>query len=161
MGFFSVVKRGKAYLQLWPQETILLALYPEARFKPLMLKAPLIVPPIFAFLLFWVYYQSGGLAGLWLIFNHSFVSHMSYNLVFALTSTLIMALCVLFLPLHGLLWYGYRSLRPLNPKQTIFYNDLMRKMDKLPNASPTMFDFIQAINDGLKFFKDKEFLEKL
>lgn len=159
MAFFALMRRGAQYMELWPEGTVLTAVFPEVRYKSWMRGARLLFPPMIAGLLLWIYYNCGGWAGLYLLFTHP--SSGSIMLYMSITGLILMIVVLLMIIVQGYWWFGYRAGLALNAKQHQFYVGLMQKLDKAPVSAPTMFDFISAINDGLKHFKDKEFLNEL
>lgn len=159
MSFFALMRRGAQYMELWPEGTVLTAVFPEVRYKSWMRGARLLFPPMIAGLLLWIYYNCGGLSGLYVLFTRP--SSGSIMLYMSVTGLFLMIIVLLMIVLQGYWWFGYRSGLALNAKQQKFYVELMHKLDKQPIPAPTMFDLISAINDGLKRFKDKEFLDAL
>lgn len=159
MSFFAVIKRGAQYMDLWPEGTVLTAIYPEVRYKAWMKGARILFPPMIAGLLLWIYYNCGGLAGLYLLFTRP--SAGSMMLYMSVIGLFLMILVLLMIIVQGYMWFGYRAEQRLTAKQQQFYIELMQRLDKTPAMQPTMFDLISAIQDGLKNLKDKEFLEKL
>lgn len=156
---WSLIKLGTAYMNEWPNEPILMAVFHEMRVKALMTVGKKVVPPAVAFLVFWIYFTCGGYQGLYLLFTHP--SAGSMPLYLAVTSLIIVILLLLSLPLHGVIWFGYRAQKRLNKRQELFYNNLCSELKKQPVEEPTMMDLIKAINEGLKTLKDKEFLNQL
>lgn len=159
MSWFAVMHRGAQYMELWPEGTVLTAIYEEVRYKAWMKGAKLLFPPMIAGLLLWIYFNCGGLAGLYLLFTRP--SAGSMMLYMSVIGLFLMILVLLLIIVHGYLWFGYRADKALTPKQKLYYDELMRKMEKTPVEHPTMFDFISAINTGLKHFKDRSFLDSL
>lgn len=159
MAFFAVLRRGAQYMDLWPEGTVLTAIFEEVRYKTWMKGAKLIFPPVIAVILLWIYFNCGGLAGLYLLFTRP--SAGSMMLYMSITGLVLMIIVLLMIIVHGYLWFGYRADKALTPKQKAFYDDLMLKMEREPEREPTMFNFIEAINLGLKHFKDKSFLDNL
>ena len=64
------------------------------------------------------------------------------------------------MPLQGYYWFYKRAVTPLNEKQTLIYNDLCKKLDRIPTVNPLMKDFEEVLIEALKKL-DKEFLEQL
>lgn len=155
----NAIKLGSHYMDLWPDEPILMAIFPEMRYKKMMSLGRIVLPPVVAFLVFWIYYTCGGFSGLYLLFTHP--SSGSMTLYLSIVSVIFMILILLQLPLLGLVWFSVRATTPLNQRQQQFYFDLIQKLEKTPAQNPTMLDFITAINQGLKTFKDKDFLDRL
>lgn len=159
MSLFTVMKRGAQYMELWPEGTVLTAIFPEVRYKLWMKGAKILFPPMIAGLLLWIYFNCGGLAGFYLLFTRP--SAGSMMLYMSVIGLLLMICVLLMIIVQGYLWFGYKSEQQLNAKQKQFYTELMISLDKKPEANPTMFHLISAIQDGLKHFKDQEFLDKL
>ena len=137
-------------MKKWPLEPLLNPVFKENRVKTAMLRANLILPPFIVFILFWAIFLGGGFKGI--------------PLLFALGSNFpIVICCVLFLlmmPLQGYYWFYKRAVTPLNKKQTLIYNDLCKKLDRIPTINPLMKDFEDVLIEALKKL-DKEFLEQL
>ena len=154
----KAVKRGSAFMELWPtDEPVLKAAFREVRVVLLLRKAKWAVPPIIAIVIFMLYYSIGGLQGFRLMLAYpsafSGITYMSF-------ATAIMSLlCLLLMVLNGYVWLALQSYQKLTPHQEHFYRDLMAKLGKEPVEKRRMFELAQAIGEGCKKLKDKSFLE--
>ncbi|MGN0894982.1 MAG: DUF412 family protein [Succinivibrio sp.] len=141
---------GADYMRNWPDEALLNPVFKEGRVKKSMNLAIKILPPFIVFILLWGFYMGGGFWGV--------------PLLFALGSsfpvTLSCVLFLLFIPVHGYLWFYKRSITPLNEKQKEFYTKLCKKLEREPSANPVMLDFEKTVNVALKRFGN-EFLKEL
>lgn len=150
LNFFRTVSLGIKYMDIWPQEPTLGAIFPENRFKYVMGVAKVLIPPFIVFIFLWVYIQGGGLKGV------SFLYTMETNW----PVTIVCILFLLIIPLQGYYWFGKRAQLKLNGKQKIFYKGLCEKLKKEPASDPTMFDFAKAVAEGCKKL-NKDFLDAL
>ena len=67
----NAVKRGSAFMELWPaDEPVLKAAFREVRVALMLRKAKWGVPPIVAIVLFMLYYSVGGIQGLRLMVTY-------------------------------------------------------------------------------------------
>lgn len=156
----KAVRRGRDFMDLWPtNEPVLKAAFREVRVTIMLNSAKIVVPPIIALLLFFLYYSVGGLHGFKLMFTYpqafTWHAYMSFVTIF-----LSIAL-VLIMVLLGYVWMAVQSMQPLDGRQLAFYRDLMAKLGKQPEDKPQMFHLAKAINDGCKNLKDKSFLERI
>ncbi len=151
MKFFSTLRAGMRYMESWPDEPVLGAVFPESRVKYVMRWGRRLIPPFIVLIVLWTFIRGGGLSGV------SFFYTIKIN--YPMT-----VMCVLFLlcmPLQGYYWFGRRAQLPLSAKQKLFYTNLCYRLQTEPVNEPTMADLAKAINDGLKRLDDKEFLKEL
>ena len=159
MSLFARVKQGAAYMDLWPEEPVLKAVFMEARVKAVFGVAKMVIPPAVALILFWIYYTCGGWQGLYLLLAHPQSGYM--HLYLAITSLIIMVMVLLYAPVHVLLWFSYSAERDLNARQKAFYVDLCSQLQRQPSSAPVMYDFVKVLHDACNTLKDREFLNKL
>ena len=159
MSLIQVIKRGNDYMNAWPDEPILMAIFPEMRVKAMLATSKKFVPPAVALLVFWIYYICGGFHGLYRLFTAPQAGSMTFYM--AVTSLIIIIPILIYLPIHGIIWFGYQADKKLNKRQTLFYRNVCTKLGREPKSDPVMFDLISIINDGIKNLEDKEFLNEL
>ncbi len=159
MRFLQSIKRGSEYMELWPDEPVLTAIFQEMRYKKMMRFSRFFIPPVVAALLLWLYFNCGGLSGMYLIVTRPSTGSVTFYL--ALFTVILMIIILLQLPILGLMWFCLRSMQPLEPRQKIFYKRMMKLLDKEPIENPKMMDFVKCLNEGCTKLKDKEFLEWL
>lgn len=159
MSLLSKLKIGSEYMELWPDEKVLRLMFMEPRLKEVYAFAKKVLPPFTALIIFWMYYTSGGLEGIYLLLTHPTSGFM--HMYLALTSLIIMTLGVLSGPCLMLLWFYYQSQKPLEAKQKAFYHELCSQLQKQPISDPKMYDFVKTLNEACHTIADKEFLNKL
>ena len=156
----NAVKRGSAFMELWPaDEPVLKAAFREVRVALMLRKAKWGVPPIVAIVLFMLYYSVGGIQGLRLMVTYP--SAFSGYTYLSFATAIMSVLCMLMLVLNGYVWLALQSYQKLTPHQEHFYRELMTQLGKEPVEKPRMFELAQAISEGCKKLKDKSFLEKI
>lgn len=149
----SFVKKlclGSKYLELWPEDRVLGAVFPENRVKKVMVLARRLIPPFIVFLLLYNFVLGGGLKGV------SFF----YTLKINWPATLCAVVLLLLLPLQGYYWAGKRAQLKLSKKLETFYRDVCVKLHKEPALNPTMFDLAVVLRQGLKTLPH-DFLDRL
>lgn len=159
MKIFTAIKRAHDYMDLWPEEPVLVAAFVELRYRRMMLLGRKIIPPAVALMLFWIYFTCGGLEGLTLLFFHPQAGGM--YLYLSVVSVLLFILLLLQMPLIGLYWFYQRSKTALNERQKSFYLDLCQQLQQTPVPQPTMYEFASILNSAMKNLKDKDFLERI
>lgn len=87
MSLIQVIKRGNDYMNAWPDEPILMAIFPEMRVKAMLATSKKFVPPAVALLVFWIYYICGGFHGLYRLFTAPQAGSMTFYM--AVTSLII------------------------------------------------------------------------
>lgn len=154
------VKRGSAFMDLWPDdEPVLKAAFREVRVALLLRKARWTVPPIIAIVLFMLYYSIGGFQGVRLMLSYPLAFSSYTYLSFA--TGIMSILAILMFVLYGYVWMALQSYQKLTPHQEHFYRELMIKLGKEPVEKPRMFELAQAISEGCSKLKDKSFLEMI
>ncbi|MCV2884264.1 DUF412 domain-containing protein [Aestuariibacter sp. AA17] len=101
------LRDGQDYMQLWPNQKALYALFPENRVIAATKLGIKVMPPIA------------------IVVTAAFVSF--YGVDF-LPQALTLGLFFVSLPLQGLMWLGYRSQQPLPPSTRAWYADVHQKM---------------------------------
>ncbi len=160
LSFVTAIKRGRAYMDLWPTDVpVLKAAFREVRVAQLLSQAKWYVPPIIAIMLFLLYYSLGGLQGLKLMWAYpqAFPAYTYMSSASVIMSILVMLLIVLY----GYIWMALQSYQKLTPQQEHFYRDLMAQLGKEPVERPRRFDLAQALSWGCKNLKDKSFLNNV
>lgn len=150
MNFFSTIKLGIKYMEIWPQEDILGAIFPENRVKYVMTVGKYLIPPFVVLIILWVYFLGGGFKGV------SFF----YTIKLNWPVSIVCVLFLLLMPVQGYYWFGKRALLKLNKRQQLFYQSLCEKLQKTPVLNPTMFDLAKVLNEGCKKL-NKDFLNTL
>ncbi|MGN1281100.1 MAG: terminus macrodomain insulation protein YfbV [Succinivibrio sp.] len=150
MSIIKNIYSGAEYMRLWPDEPLLNPVFKENRVKRAMVFAIRVLPQFIVFILVWGFYIGGGFKGV--------------PVLFALGSsfpvTLSCVLFLLFIPVHGYLWFYSRSVTPLNKKQKEFYIKICKRLEREPSSEPVMLDFEKTVNAALKKFGN-EFLKEL
>ena len=132
----NAVKRGSAFMELWPaDEPVLKAAFREVRVALMLRKA----------LRLMVTYPSA----------FSGYTYLSF------ATAIMSVVCMLMLVLNGYVWLALQSYQKLTPHQEHFYRELMTQLGKEPVEKPRMFELAQAISEGCKKLRDKSFLEKI
>ena len=137
MGFYRTLKVGQQYLNSWPLESKLGAIFPENR----VIKATLFAQKMMPFLavLFVVWQQ---------IYAHG------DNMAFAVA--VLSALFGLCLPLQGFYWLGKRSQTALSPQSAVGFHHVLEKLKEkqevIPNFSdkPTYLDLANLLKMAQK-----------
>lgn len=148
--FFSTIKAGIKYMEVFPQDNLIGAVFPECRVKYVMGVGKVLLPPFIVFIVVWNYFIAGGFDGV----------PLRYALLQNLPVTLVCVLFLLLLPVQGYYWFGKRSKLLLNAKQQNFYQDLCSKLERQANLKPTMYDLAIVLKEGLKKL-DRDFLNSL
>ena len=137
MGFYRTLKVGQHYLNIWPLEPKLGAIFPENR----VIKATLFAQKMMPFL-----------AVLFVVWQQIYARGDNMALAVAVLSALF-ALC---LPLQGFYWLGKRAQTPLSPQSAVgFQQDLEKlkeKQEVIPNFSdkPTYLDLANLLKMAQK-----------
>ncbi|OOF67618.1 terminus macrodomain insulation protein YfbV [Rodentibacter caecimuris] len=121
MSFFSLLKRGQAYMKTWPLESKLGIIFPENRIIKATQFAQKFMPFIAVFSVLW---------------QHLYAK--SDMLAFSLA--ILTALFSLLLPLQGLYWLGHRSLQQLDPQSAVWFYDIYERLKKLHEPLPLIKD---------------------
>ena len=137
MGFYRTLKMGQHYLNIWPLEPKLGAIFPENR----VIKATLFAQKMMPFL-----------AVLFVVWQQIYARGDNMALAVAVLSALF-ALC---LPLQGFYWLGKRAQTPLSPQSAVgfhhFLEKLKEKQEVIPNFSdkPTYLDLANLLKMAQK-----------
>ena len=143
--FIKTFRDGIKYMEVWPEDPILGAIFAENRVKYVMRIGKYVLPPFIMFLILWTFIMGGGLKGV----------EFFYTLKSNWPVTLSCVLFLLLMPLQGYYWFGVRARTKLNKKQKLYYEDLCKKLHKEPLLDPTMFDFAVCVKEGMaKFGRD-------
>ena len=137
MGFYRTLKAGQHYLNIWPLEPKLGAIFPENR----VIKATLFAQKMMPFL-----------AVLFVVWQQIYARGDNMALAVAVLSALF-ALC---LPLQGFYWLGKRAQTPLSPQSAVgfhhIWEKLKEKQEVIPNFSdkPTYLDLANLLKMAQK-----------
>ena len=151
MSFFKRITRGREYMNLWPNDKVLGAIFPEIRVKATLKLGSLLWPPFIVFMLVWTFIQGGGLKGIDFI----------YTLKNNYAVTICCVLFILLIPIQGYLWFYKRSKTLLNERQKGIYIKICAKLNKQAVNEPTMYDFVVILKSALKTKNNKDFLNML
>lgn len=133
MGFYRTLKIGQHYLNSWPLEPKLGAIFPENR----VIKATLFTQKMMPFL-----------AVLFVVWQQIYARGDNMALAVAVLSALF-ALC---LPLQGFYWLGKRAQTALSPQSAVGFHHVLEKLKEkqevIPNFSdkPTYLDLAKLLN---------------
>lgn len=137
MGFYRTLKVGKHYLNSWPLEPKLGAIFPENR----IIKATLFAQKMMPFL-----------AVLFVVWQQIYARGDNMALAVAVLSALF-ALC---LPLQGFYWLGKRAQTALSPQSAVGFHHVLEKLKEkqevIPNFSdkPTYLDLANLLKMAQK-----------
>lgn len=137
MGFYRTLKVGQHYLNIWPLEPKLGAIFPENR----VIKATLFAQKMMPFL-----------AVLFVVWQQIYARGDNMALAVAVLSALF-ALC---LPLQGFYWLGKRAQTPLFPQSAVGFHHVLEKLKEkqevIPNFSdkPTYLDLANLLKMAQK-----------
>lgn len=136
---FKTLRLGMRYLEIWPDEPVLGAIYRENRVRYVLNAAKYLIPPFIFFILIWNFIQGGGLKGVDFLYTQRINWPMS-------------VICILFLlalPLQGYYWAGKRAQTELNVKEKEFYVSLCKRLDRTPAEKPVFMDLALILKEGL------------
>lgn len=137
MGFYRTLKMGQHYLNIWPLEPKLGAIFPENR----VIKATLFAQKMMPFL-----------AVLFVVWQQIYARGDNMALAVAVLSALF-ALC---LPLQGFYWLGKRAQTPLSSQSVVGFHHVLEKLKEkqevIPNFSdkPTYLDLANLLKMAQK-----------
>ena len=137
MGFYRTLKMGQHYLNIWPLEPKLGAIFPENR----VIKATLFAQKMMPFL-----------AVLFVVWQQIYARGDNMALAVAVLSALF-ALC---LPLQGFYWLGKRAQTLLSPQSAVGFHHVLEKLKEkqevIPNFSdkPTYLDLANLLKMAQK-----------
>lgn len=137
MGFYRILKAGQHYLNIWPLEPKLGAIFPENR----VIKATLFAQKMMPFL-----------AVLFVVWQQIYARGDNMALAVAVLSALF-ALC---LPLQGFYWLGKRAQTALSPQSAVGFHHVLEKLKEkqevIPNFSdkPTYLDLANLLKMAQK-----------
>ena len=137
MGFYRTLKAGQHYLNIWPLEPKLGAIFPENR----VIKATLFAQKMMPFL-----------AVLFVVWQQIYARGDNMALAVAVLSALF-ALC---LPLQGFYWLGKRAQTALSPQSAVGFHHVLEKLKEkqevIPNFSdkPTYLDLANLLKMAQK-----------
>ena len=137
MGFYRTLKVGQHYLNIWPLEPKLGAIFPENR----VIKATLFAQKMMPFL-----------AVLFVVWQQIYARGDNMALAVAVLSALF-ALC---LPLQGFYWLGKRAQTALSPQSAVGFHHVLEKLKEkqevIPNFSdkPTYLDLANLLKMAQK-----------
>lgn len=137
MGFYRTLKMGQHYLNIWPLEPKLGAIFLENR----VIKATLFAQKMMPFL-----------AVLFVVWQQIYARGDNMALAVAVLSALF-ALC---LPLQGFYWLGKRAQTPLSPQSAVGFHHVLEKLKEkqevIPNFSdkPTYLDLANLLKMAQK-----------
>lgn len=137
MGFYRTLKVGQHYLNSWPLEPKLGAIFPENR----VIKATLFAQKMMPFL-----------AVLFVVWQQIYARGDNMALAVAVLSALF-ALC---LPLQGFYWLGKRAQMRLSPQSAVGFHHVLEKLKEkqevIPNFSdkPTYLDLANLLKIAQK-----------
>ena len=137
MGFYRTLKIGQQYLNSWPLEPKLGAIFPENR----VIKATLFAQKMMPFL-----------AVLFVVWQQIYARGDNMALAVAVLSALF-ALC---LPLQGFYWLGKRAQTPLSSQSAVGFHHVLEKLKEkqevIPNFSdkPTYLDLANLLKMAQK-----------
>ena len=154
-----MIKQGNQYMNLWPEEPVLNAAFPEIRYRKFMLMLNKLVPPTIALLIVWLYFTCGGWDGLYILFTRP--STVSIYLYMSVVSLVAVILALILFPFQIIWWFALRAQTKLDAKQKDFYQKLMQKLEHTPEMDPCLMDLATALNKACKKFKDKDFLNQI
>ena len=119
--FFSTLKQGQIYLQMWPLEAKLGMIFPENRIIKATKFAQKFMPFMAVFAVVWQQlYAKADLT--------------------AFSLAILTALCALAMPFQGLYWLGKRAKSPLEPQSSQWFYEISERLRKQHESSPTMQD---------------------
>ena len=121
MGFYRILKAGQHYLNIWPLEPKLGAIFPENR----VIKATLFAQKMMPFL-----------AVLFVVWQQIYARGDNMALAVAVLSALF-ALC---LPLQGFYWLGKRAQTPLSPQSAVGFHHVLEKVTEKQEVIPYFSD---------------------
>ena len=121
MGFYRTLKMGQHYLNIWPLEPKLGAIFPENR----VIKATLFAQKMMPFL-----------AVLFVVWQQIYARGDNMALAVAVLSALF-ALC---LPLQGFYWLGKRAQTALSPQSAVGFHHVLEKLKEKQEVIPNFFD---------------------
>ena len=121
MGFYRTLKIGQQYLNSWPLEPKLGAIFPENR----IIKATLFAQKMMPFL-----------AVLFVVWQQIYARGDNMALAVAVLSALF-ALC---LPLQGFYWLGKRAQMPLSPQSAVGFHHVLEKLKEKQEVIPSFSD---------------------
>ena len=121
MGFYRTLKVGQHYLNIWPLEPKLGAIFPENR----VIKATLFAQKMMPFL-----------AVLCVVWQQIYARGDNMALAVAVLSALF-ALC---LPLQGFYWLGKRAQTALSPQSAVGFHHVLEKLKEKQEAIPNFSD---------------------
>lgn len=121
MGFYRTLKVGQHYLNIWPLEPKLGAIFPENR----VIKATLFAQKMMPFL-----------AVLFVVWQQIYARGDNMALAVAVLSALF-ALC---LPLQGFYWLGKRAQTALSPQSEVGFHHVLEKLKEKQEAIPSFSD---------------------
>ncbi|MGY5450034.1 terminus macrodomain insulation protein YfbV [Agarivorans sp. MS3-6] len=143
MGKFSeMLNDGRSYMKRWPNQRILSPLFPENRVIFATSLAMKTMPAIAVVTVMMPYMA---------------------NLTEILPQSLMMALVIFLLPMHGLYWLGCRANQLLPPALATWYRDLHHKLEEAgesitPAATrPRYAELAELLRKAFKRF-DKSFV---
>ena len=137
MGFYRTLKVGHPYLNIWPLEPKLGAIFPENR----VINATLFAQKMMPFL-----------AVLFVVWQQIYARGDNMALAVAVLSALF-ALC---LPLQGFYWLGKRAQTPLSSQSAVGFHHVLEKLKEkqevIPNFSdkPTYLDLANLLKIAQK-----------
>ncbi len=137
MGFYCPVKAAQHYLNIWPLQPKLGAIFPENR----VIKATLFAQKMMPFL-----------AVLFVVWQQIYARGDNMALAVAVLSALF-ALC---LPLQGFYWLGKRAQTALSPQSAVGFHHVLEKLKErqevIPNFSdkPTYLDLANLLKMAQK-----------
>lgn len=137
MGFYRTLKMGQHYLNIWPLEPKLGAIFLENR----VIKATLFAQKMMPFL-----------AVLFVVWQQIYARGDNMALAVAVLSALF-ALC---LPLQGFYWLGKRAQTALSPQSAVGFHHVLEKLKEkqevIPNFSdkPTYLDLANLLKMAQK-----------
>lgn len=135
--YVNKMKTGQRYLQLWPREQALAAIFPETRVITALEWALRIIPAIMVISLF-LQIQAGS-PDLWPV----------------VSSTLLV---MLSLPFQGFYWLGLRAETRLPPALSRWYADINQKLGKgSGTARPRYMELADTLSQAFKTL-DRSFI---
>ncbi|WP_427982282.1 terminus macrodomain insulation protein YfbV [Agarivorans sp.] len=143
MGKFSeMVRDGREYMKRWPQQRVLAPMFPENRVILATSLAMKTMPAVAVVTVMMPYMA---------------------NLNEILPQSIMMAMVIFLMPLHGLYWLGKRANSLLPPSLAMWYRDLHHKLSEageqaLPAATqPRYAELADLLAKAFKRF-DKSFV---
>lgn len=138
-------------MALWPEEKVLVAIFPELRVRRTLALGARLWPPFMVFIIVWTFVMGGGLKGVDFLFT------LKNNYAVAICCVLFIAL----IPLQAYLWYDKRSNLKLNSRQKAIMHNVCDLTQRPCPADPVMYDFVLALNAALRTQPNKDFLNML